>query len=251
MKTNRKKYTLTQEALESAEKHLIPNGRLNLGKNSKKSNALVAINPSTGELHYIVPYFFNGNYYGAHFPNPVELYYKQAIEHEKLVNSAVKSFEDNIDFVFEQRPPSDFSLKMVNSEIYDLFLVHKISCLTALISTVEAFANEQIPEDFRATDRRNRELGKFEIERYWDIKSKLKNIIPELVPLNLKEYNRMVDAFLEMNTLRNEFVHLKFKTDPSNIDPYLEIFKKLVALDLEEELSKVKALINFIKPAYL
>jgi len=251
MKPNRKKYQLSKETLDSVLNQTSSDTELDLNSNGKKGNTFLLINPETSELQFIIPYKFDGHFYAAHFPNPVQLFFKLAIEHKSKADIVVKSFENNVELEYSQGENSTGKIKMVNSDIFDQFIIHKICCLTALISTVEAFVNENIPEDLKIRNNKNVEVGKFEVERFWDLKSKLKEVIPKTVNLENETYEVLVNKFLEINYLRNEFTHMKFKTDNRNFDPYLDNFKKLINLDLDKTILEVQKLINSIKKSYL
>jgi hypothetical protein len=49
---------------------------------------------------------------------------------------------------------------------------------------VECFVNSVIPESFTTNNSRNVAVGKQEIERRWQIKDKIKVIIPQIVLLH-------------------------------------------------------------------
>lgn len=251
MKPDRKKYQLSKEALDSVLKQTDADAKLDLNKKENKGSTFFVVDQDSGEIQIIIPYQYNGSFYAAHFPSPVQLFYKQAIDHISRADSVVKSFEQNIEMVYQQSEESSTKIKMIDSEIFDQFIIHKISCLTSLSSTVEAFANEMIPEDFKILNNKNIEVGKAEIERSWDLKGKLKQVIPKIVSVEEKKYETLVGKFIEMNYLRNEFIHMKFKTDVKNFDPYIENFEKLINLNLQKKLEEVRLLVNLVKPNYL
>lgn len=249
MKPNRKKYQLSEKTLDSVLGQTDAIAKLDLNKNGKAGNTFLVIDQNSGEIQFIIPYKLQGNFYAAHFPSPVQLFFKQSLEHKTKAEAVAATFEENIEWLYCQEENSS-QIKMVNSDIFDQFIIHKISCLTALISTIEAFSNETIPNNFKILNAKNIEVGKAEVERQWDLKSKLKQVIPKIVTIDSKQYEICVDKFLEMNYLRNEFIHMKFKTDNRNFDPYLDNFRRLINLDLKKSILEVKMLINIVKPNY-
>jgi hypothetical protein len=130
--------------------------------------------------------------------------------------------------------------------------MYKISSITALISTVECFINEIIPEDFTTENKKKEIVGKEIIERHWNLKSKLKTIVPKIKTISdLKEYEIKTNKFLELSKVRNEFTHMKTKLDGKNMDPFLDYFEQLINLDLKQKIAETKNLIELIEPKYV
>lgn len=250
MRTKKLKYDLSETAIKSVLDQTDSEAKLTFSK--MKSKIFLVINKDTKELSYIIPFLSNKKYYASDIPNPTCLFFSQAIENEENVSIIEKSFEKNIVVVLNQVSKSDLEINLLRPDKFNQFLMYKISSITSLISAVESFLNTIIPENFETENSKNEIIGKSKIERNWDLKSKLKDIVPKIKTIeNKTEYNRKINKFIELSQIRNEFIHLKTTKDEKDLDPFLKYFEQLINLNLKEKIEEVKNLINFIEPNYL
>ena len=250
MKTKILKYNLSETALKNVIEQTDNNAKLNL--RARKSKVSIIINQDSGELNYIIPFLSNNKFYASHLPNPTSLFFSQAIENEDNVSLIEKSFDKNIVMTYNQGEKSDLEINVLNPEKFNQFLMYKISSITSLISSVESFVNSIIPEEFEIENYKKELIGKSKIEKQWDLKSKLKELVPKIKNIENKiEYLIKVDKFIELSKIRNEFIHLKTKRDEKNLDPFLHYFEELINLNLKVKIEEVKNLINYIEPNYL
>jgi hypothetical protein len=253
MKTKPLKYEITTSALENLyEQSVDENAKLDLHrkKDATKGNTFVMIKNDTKEISYIVPIFLNEKFYAGEIPKPTTLFMVQAIEFNKKANELIKDFPNHILMDMKQKD-GKISFQLVDNKIYHLFLMYKISSLTAIISTVESFINEFIPDNFTTENSKGETINKTEIERKWDIKSKLKTIIPKIITIESKdEYLKLSNKFIELSKMRNEFIHLKTATNETNKTPYIDHFELLINVKLDKKIQVIQELINMIKPNY-
>lgn len=244
-------YELSKEAITSIESNL-GDGTIDLSKckNKRKSNSIVIAFKEPPRMNYYTPVIYKNNLYAAFFPNPTHLFFAQAIEHSESADRIVKLFPDNVEFVMNPNTKDEFNI--LTSDIYYKYLIYKISSITSLIMTVESFINFLIPESFTYSESSNDKiLNKSDIEKSFSLKQKITVIIPEIISIqNLKDYQKLYNKILEINTLRNEFIHLKTKRDKNNTDPFIDHFESLINLNLNEKINDTKKFIDFLKPDY-
>ena len=259
MKIKPLEYELSENTLKSVDKVTDENAVLDFKKDrkAKKGNTYLMINKGTSKLSFIVPIEHQKKIYGGKIPKPSSLFLGQAIEFEKKVSECLDAFPKIVEWTLHQNPdpednPNDNSIYLVREETYYQFLMYKISSITALISTIECFINEIIPENFTTTNKKKELVGKEIIERHWNLKSKLKTIVPQIKNiLDFKDYEVKTNRFLELSKIRNEFTHMKTKLDGKNMDPFLDYFEQLINLDLKQTIKETQELIEVIQPKYL
>jgi hypothetical protein len=259
MKIKPLEYELSENTLKSVDNVTDENAVLDITQDRKKNrgNTYLLINKDTSKLSYIVPIEHSKKFYGGIIPKPSSLFLGQSIEFEKKASDYFNSFPKSVEWTLHQRPnkednPIDRNIYLVKEEIYYKFLMYKISSITALISTVECFINEIIPENFTIENKKKEIVGKEIIERHWNLKSKLKTIVPKIkIISDLKDYEIKTNRFLELSKIRNEFTHMKTKLDGKNMDPFLDYFEQLINLDLKQKITETKNLIKLIEPKYV
>lgn len=247
---------ISETAMKSVDRATDEKAFLDLSeeRKAKKGSTRVMINKDTSEVSYFVPIIHQEKFYGGKLPKPSCLFLGQSIEFEKKATEYLSLFPKFIECTLHQNPdpndnPNDNNIYLVRDEIYHQFLMYKISSITALISTVECFINEIIPEDFTTENKRREIVGKETIERHWNLKSKLKSIIPIIRKISdLNDYESKTNRFLELSKIRNEFTHMKTKLDAKNMDPFIDYFQQLINLDLNERIVDTKILMNLIEP---
>lgn len=258
MKIKPLEYKLSENTLRSVEDVTDENAILDLSKqrSEKKGNAFVMINKDTSIMSFIVPSLYQKKFYGGKIPRPSSLFLGQAIEFGERAMEYQALFPKLVEFTLHQNPnPEDRvndNIYLVKEEEYYKFLMYKISCITSLISTVECFINEIIPENFSTKNKKEEVVSKQEIERHWSLKSKLKTVVPTIKKIpDLKTYEDWSNKLLELSTLRNEFTHVKTKADRRNMDPFIDYFEQLINLDLKQKILETENLIKLIEPDYL
>ena len=249
MKVKPLQYKLSEQTMKSVENQTSTNGEFDLmsRRNSKKGNTFVMIEADTSIMTYLTTIFYKNSFYASTIPSPTSLFFEQAVEFERNIELALEAFPRNVTRILGKDTKTE--IKLVDPFIYNIFIIYKISAITALISSVESLANFIIPESYEIENSKKQTLGKRDIERQWDLKSKLLDIVPKLkVIQDIEVYKNKVNLFLELSKLRNEFIHLKTKLKDNNADPFIDHFETLINLDVKEKIEEVKNLLNLIEP---
>ena len=209
---------------------------------------MVLIFKEPPRMGYCTPVIYDDELYAALLPNPIHLFYAQAIEHANSVSNTVKLFPNSIEEKLNQGTIGEFNI--IRSDIYNNYLIYKISSITSLIMAVESFVNLIIPDNYKFNDL-GKNYNKADIERFYNLKEKITKVIPAIVKIsNMSEYQKLYSKVIEINLLRNEFIHLKTKRDNKG-DPFIDHFEALINMDLDEKINDIKKFINFVKPDYL
>lgn len=256
MKIKPLEYEISENTMKSVDDVTDEKAVLDLKKEwkTKKSKTFLMINKDTSKVCYVVPTKYLKKIYGGKIPKPSSLFLGQAIEFEKQASNYLKLFPKTVEWTLHQNPdpndnPNDNSIYLVQENTYYKYLMYKISTITALISTVECFINEIIPENFTIENKKKETVDKEKIERHWNLKSKLKTVVPKIKTIkDLKTYETKANRFLELSIIRNEFTHMKTKLDRKNMDPFINYFEQLINLDLKQKIEETKSLIDLIEP---
>jgi hypothetical protein len=200
-------------------------------------------------MNYLAPVIYQDQLFGSIIPQPASLFYYQSKQFSDAVISLLEKFPDNVTMVFGNNDNDDFNI--IDKDLYYTFLSYKISSLTSLIMFVECFLNSMIPDDYQTKNKKGIDIDKGEIERRWGLKEKLKDVIPKVVQVeSIEKYQTQYGKFLEFNTLRNHFIHLKTTRNEKNLDPFLDHFQNLINLDLKKSIEETEVLIKMIDPKY-
>ena len=155
----------------------------------------------------------DGHTYQFPEPNPVHLYFQNACN--RLATSQTLLIDlKAIDPLHHEQQYNKFLDYF--SEVTD--------GITFLVTSVEAFINQHIPDNIIYQVDENKQWNKTDIE-WKDLKTKIKVIIPAIYGLhflntNPKEYNHV----LKVQDLRDDLVHLKTE-HKSNKTFYEDIFE--------------------------
>lgn len=248
------RYKLSQKAFDSVTKNVDPNSGIQFEewKKKKASKCLTVITESAPDSRYLtffVPVVHKEQIFGATLPQPSSLFLNQAKVFSNNVDKLKDEFPNNIKVTFKD--VNNNLLNLIDEDFYYSFLSYKISTLSSIVMFVESYLNSIIPEDFKMENKHKIMIGKETIERHWTIKDKLTEVIPKIVEIgDQKDYNKKYNKFLEINNLRNNFIHLKSAKDGRNMDPYIIHFEELINLDLNKSIKNTEELIKVIEPNY-
>jgi hypothetical protein len=230
----------------SEERKLIKNSRKRV--KVKGANSFIAIQPSTGLAYSFIPLIHDNAFFHAKFPNPIHLYFNQAYSNFQLSESLFS----NITFKNE----SNSNMYFIEDSLFNSYLGSKISTIIFLHSTLEAFINHLIPEDFiynkLDSQGKSLRLNKSEILKKINIKEKLKSILPKLTQINFEnsDQKKHHDALLELISIRDELIHLKIKRLENNLD-YNGAVESVVNIKTGYFLESLVEIVNFIRPKFL
>lgn len=252
MEANPYRLKLSTNTIKSVENQVDNSKEYDLSKkiNAKKGNTIVLIKGDPSEMSFITPLFCQNAFYAAEIPILAKLFFAQAIEYENKSIAYVNLFPDHVNYTLASG--AKFEIKMVDQRLYNLFLMNKISAVISLTMSVESFLNSIIPDKFVLEDSNMKFIEKKEIEKNWDLKRKLKEVVPLIKIIdNQAAYLIKVNKFVQLSKLRNEFIHLKTKLEASNGDPFIVFFEELINLNLKLKIKETQELINHISPGYL
>jgi hypothetical protein len=254
-------FKVTQEVLDTIEKNVASN--INPKKATKeiiqnikktKSGTFFGISPETGEMFTFVPIVEKDELFAANFPDPIQLYFSLAFENYQYANRTRASI------TFQSGQSG--SLNFVNSHLYNWHIKYKISTIIFLHSTIEAFINYLMPEDFiykqdllgKKSDKFTRtktEYSKEQTERFIQFKEKLNQVIPQLTQISFFDsHKKTYDKLLNLNTYRNDLIHLR-STRSQNKQHFQKVFDEVINVDLKQYVEAVIDFINVIKPNHI
>jgi hypothetical protein len=188
----------------------------------------------------------------AVFPDPVHLYFSQAIDQcnksEAIVSEVFKESSSKIKG--ESTYLIDSEVDSVNP-VYATYLQLRIGSIIMIVSALEAFLNSIIPEDILYT-RNNREFNKDQVQKVLSIEKKISEVLPQCGQYDLKKENP--EAYEEIRalvTVRNSFVHLKnYQSQTVQLD-YQKLFHSMQKIDIERHIKNVRTVMNAMKEGYI
>lgn len=165
--------------------------------------------------------------------NPTTIFYSNAIMfHRNLVKSK--------ETLLKESPNLKEMNKQVDPKIFGTFFQFAANCLINLQSTIESFANRQIPENYFIND----DGEEYEVSIFHKIDTVLPTIKEKKFKQAFKRDNFRVRKVIE---LRNEIIHLKPIKDSTNTQ-YKETYRKLIKFDFPRAILAVKNFVNFYEP---
>jgi len=171
-------------------------------------------------------------------PNPVHLYFQNSCNHLLRSQQLLKELK-NID-------------PLLHDDQYNKFLEYfnEVTIgITFLVTTVEAFVNQHIPENY-VCEFEGKELNKESIE-WKDLKTKLKHIIPRIHGKHfLKTSEKEYCYILEIQDLRDDLIHLKTE-HKDNRTYYENVFVRLLNFESDKYVSAVFLYLNSLKEDYI
>jgi len=225
-------------------------------KNGESSH-FIGVLPHKNEVFSFIPIIEGNQFFTSFFPDPIQLYFSLAFSNYQF------SLETRNNIVFQKSQRDRVPLNFVNEYLYNWHLQYKISTIIFLHSTVEAFVNYIMPEDFvyrqetigRKSDKFNKvvkEFNKEQTERFILFKEKISSVMFQLTQIDFpKEYLSVYDNILNLSEFRNDLIHLRSTSQEMNIKHFEFVFEKLVNVDLLPYINSVRDFINIIKPNFI
>lgn len=163
--------------------------------------------------------------------NPTTIFYSNAVmSHRKLIISREE--------LFKKSPTIKNYNKSINPNHFGSFFQLASNCIINLQSTLESFANRQIPEDRKFFDKNEDEFDP-------SVFHKIDKILPEIYnkrfKSSYKKDNFIVRKIIE---LRNEIIHLKPIKENTNTK-YKDVYRRLLKFDFTRAIIAVRKLVNF------
>jgi len=172
-------------------------------------------------------------------PNPVLLYFKNACDHLAKSQDLLKELK---------------AIEAIQHELqYHKFLEYFVEVttgITFLVTSVESFINQHIPENIAYHSIKGKIWSKADIE-WKDLKTKIKIIIPAIYNLHfLKTNEKEYSLILEVQDIRDRLVHLKTE-HKENKTFYEEIIKCLLDFEPQKYVDAVFLYLNSLQANYI
>ncbi|MET2986162.1 hypothetical protein [Aureibaculum conchae] len=207
------------------------------------SGVLLAINPGTKELDFLLQITDGEDIFASMFYEPILTFFTQAYD---TYNGAKKA---KLDFRVEH---DTSEIKIVNTHDFSVFMQLKLNSIIMLQTSIEAFMNSVIPEGKLLY--KNEEKTKKQIEKELSFKDKLRFLSDELTDVNFnineKEDKLIYDSLLNLNNIRKELVHMKTNREEM-FESFIESLRNALGFDLEKQFVYCINFINKIKPNYI
>lgn len=166
--------------------------------------------------------------------NPSTIFYSNAVmSHRKLIFFRKK--------LFKSSPTVKNFKKTINPNHFGNFFQLASNCIINLQSTVESFANRQIPENHKFIDVNGE---KFEPSIFHKLNKALPEIKNKRFKSKFKQDNFRIKKIIE---LRNEIIHLKPAEENTNTK-YKDVYRRLLKFDFTKSILSVKNFVNFYEP---
>ena len=166
--------------------------------------------------------------------NPTIIFYSNAVMFHRNLMESKRT-------LIEKSPSTKDIQKIVDPKIFGGFFQFATNCLINLQSTLESFANRQIPEDYLYIDRNG---DKFEPSVFHKIDKALPKIKDKKFKSKFRNQNNIIRRLIE---LRNEIIHLNPIKEKTNTQ-YKKFYRKLIKFEYTEAIVAVKDLVNFYEP---
>jgi len=216
------------------------------------SNQLIMVTEFENNERRVIkirPVHYNDNLYLSAFPNPIHIFLSLAIEHYNISES-IKS--TNFPKCGKPYGENIYMLDMEENgthDCYNNYIKYRISSIIMLVSSIEAFLNHIIPNDFKyKTVRKGKEVefNKVEIESTKvSFNEKLIQILP-LVSTKAFDWSELQTEekiVLSLYENRKNLIHLKTNA-ADDFECYFDTIDKMLDYDLPEALNSVVKIMN-------
>lgn len=249
-------YDLTQEAFE---RDIATNSEVRKSAVDLESNKLFFIAEFKSGIRKIYrtrSVKYNGNFYISPFPNPIHLFFSLGVEHyhrsEEILSTNFPKCGKKLG--------ADIYLLDIDEdethECYNHYIKYRASSIIMLVSSLEAFLNHIIPNDFiYLTKRKDKivHLDKTEIESTKvTFREKLLNVIPQWLglPTFWDDLKSEKNSLLELYENRKNIVHLKTNAK-EDFERYFEALDKMIDLDLQISVDSLITFMNTISEKFV
>ena len=251
-------FKITKEAISDVQ-----NKSVKKTDSTELTNQLVMIVKfKTGEERVIRsrPVRFLDNLYVAPFPNPVHLFLSVAIEH---FNQSEKIKETNFPKCGKKMGDDIYFLDIEENgthECYNHYIKYRSSSIVMLVSSLEAFLNHVIPNDFIYTTIRKKNgkdcefnFSKKKIESgSVSFREKLEKIIPEIKNEQSfwDELTEEKENILSLYNNRKNIIHLKTNAE-DDLKVYFDAIDKMLDLSIEDAINSIVTFMNNVSTDFI
>lgn len=223
------------------------------------SNQLIMIVPfKTGEKRLIRsrPVEYKGNRYVTSFPNPVHIFLSTAIEYFEI-SETIK--ETNFPKCGKKFGDDIYLLDIEENgthTCYNNYIKYKTSSIIMLVSSIEAFLNHIIPNDFIYNTVRKKKEVQFTKVDIESPKINFREKLIKVIPQYLQSINSEQDLESENETIfelyenRKNLIHLKTNAE-DDLTVYFNEIDKMLDFDLNNAIELVISFMNKVKPEFV
>ncbi len=177
-------------------------------------------------------------------PNPVLIYFTEAY----VMKSAIKKSKNDLNEIARQLNGSS------NIQTYPYllkFFAQASRIIIFLFLSLEAFINQQTPEDVKYINKKGKTLDKSKIERYLPFDEKVDNLLPHIFKKeSVADLSQVRIVLTELKDLRDKLTHLKTKQDKYR-NKYREVLNLLLASNFDELIYSTEKFMNYYVPNYV
>lgn len=224
----------------------------------KSNNFIAIVEYPNGEKRFcsFLGVEHKGKQYLSALPSPAHLYLTTALELYELAEQRKSE-----DFPKCGKQDNDSNLYLLEVEPgythegYTDYIKARIASIIMLVSTLENFMNEVIPNDFIFEKIEKEKVKRYNHKKIEDIisfKDKLEQVLPKAI--NQANFwstrTKELKIINELYKHRKEFIHLKTKSD-EEWDGYSNVFSHMLKFDLLKAINTTINIINAIEKNYI
>lgn len=223
------------------------------------SNQLIMIlefGPDEKRVIKARPVRFKGNLFVTAFPNPIHLFLSLAIEN---YNQSETTKEANFTKCGRQVGADVYILDIEENgthDCYNQYVKYRSSSIIMLVSSLEAYLNHIIPNDFVYTTTRKGKQVEFDKEKIESTKvsfiEKLNEVIPQWIgkPDFWTTYQQENNIIEDLYKNRRNLIHLKTNSD-DDFKRYFPAIDKMLDLDILAAIDATIKFMNVVSPGFV
>ncbi|MBD2101600.1 hypothetical protein [Leptolyngbya sp. FACHB-261] len=169
-------------------------------------------------------------------PNATALFFNLSKRHYESARVTSQTFSSGPD-----------SHSLPDEDIFS-YLEDVMASVVFAYTALEAFANEEIPDDFVHTITKSKcseVFNKSQIERSLSLQTKLRDILPGITGITSPKGTKVWQDFVALEELRNNIIHMKTMDRQHVGYSNQSIWSKLVSEPVPFVLPSVKAMIDY------
>jgi len=193
----------------------------------------------------------------APLPNPVHLLINVGIENYNNSITILELLKEDCQLSEDDKGVHILNLDYDNTNSnFNNLVKFKITAVISLITSLEAFLNQVIPNEFVYNGIRKGKPHKFNKKQIESasisFKEKLTDVMSQLVkkPHFSKQHHKVIDLILQMYAVRRELIHMKTNSEDW-MGLYYKITGSVIDIDLEKAILAVRKYMNIIEPNFL
>ena len=193
----------------------------------------------------------------APLPNPVHILLNSGIENYNHSVSKLNLLKNDcqLDNNADGIHILNIGIDNTNDTFNDL-VKFKMMATISLVTSLEAFLNQMIPNDFQYEQTKNgstKKLNKQKIESSLvTFKEKLTTVIDQLLkePDFSNKNSKIITPIVELYNLRREIIHLK-TNGQNEMGLYFKSIGRLLDIELGHVISTIKTYMNLVQPNFI